>query len=177
MIKSTDITMGDLLALLNALPEHHRRFLVPQNIDELYNSMDFLPKNLAENGKILKLTIHDYLGRSAPININGKDLSGLCIAYLFSLDNGATVATHEHKDTGMPTDCIEIYLPITPRITTLSGDPLPQTPCLLGQSHNIGPMPKHSLIMTIKADRYHTKMIGVDSPYPRQTEIPGIELC
>lgn len=166
MIQSSDLSVTDFAIFLQLLPENVRNYIVDLPQDELLKSMDFLPETIAPTGRILKFTLYDYLGKDAPNNDGEKDLSGICASFLFSLDEGATVTVHEHKDTKSPTDAIEIYIPKTPDITDHLGKPLTTTPCLFGQTHGIGKMPIHSLVYTLKADRNNTKKINVPSPYP-----------
>lgn len=168
MISPSDLTPLELSKLLNKLPTQIRSKFECQPLSTLLESMDFLPTTIAPTGKVLKLTIYDYIGKKNP----DRDLeSGLCLAFLFTLEDNATIAKHEHQDTGKNTDTIEIYNPLTPGITDLSGQELTKKPCLLGESHGINPMPIHSLILTIKSDRENAEKLGIPSIHPQKNNI------
>lgn len=165
MIQKSDLSEKDLNAFIDAVSKTTQIDLSQLPLDTLLQSMDFLPENLAPTGGVLKYTLYDFIGKSCK---QDDKRTGVCAGFLFALKDGATINPHEHKDTGSPTDTIEVYKPLTPEMTDHLGNPLTTTPCLLGETHGIGPMGYGGLVQTLKSDRDHTINIGVPSPYPKR---------
>jgi hypothetical protein len=145
-----------------------QKSLLPKKdpIQSLLMNAELLPDTIAK-GRVLKVTFYDFLGKEdSEKNSNKKDRSGTCRGLLYALDDNVQILEHEHKDTGSPTDNIELYsvpddlykdLNGDPLVKDLNGNPLSKNICLIGNQHGISSMRKGAIVDTLKIDRAHAQ--------------------
>ena len=150
--------------------------LLPENDDALIESMELLPDTISE-GRIIKITLYDFLGKEDDENL-GRD--GTSAGLLYVLDDGACVKRHLH-DKNMET-YVSIEKPLVmeeynrPKVKEKSLEKyndenieLGYNICQIYREHELGPLPKGTIIGTFKVDK--DKILEYFKPREKQSEI------
>ena len=142
------VSLDEINEVIRSLPKHIRKML-PEDDCELIDCIELLPDSISK-GRVLKITIDDYLNREDEAGKGTEDdRTGTATGLLYALDDDVKIKTHKHTKDMETYVAIEKVLKLPAELDGKQQE-LSANICAIDSEHGIYKMSKGTLIGTFK---------------------------